>query len=107
LTLATAATAAAADCEQLATLPEVCRVTDTIRPVAGSQIGFELWLPKQGWNGRLVMLGNGGYSSTLPLPQMTARAQAGYAVVATDTGHSGDSPDFAAGRPEAIVDWGY
>jgi feruloyl esterase len=62
---------------------------------------------QQGWNGRLSMLGNGGYSSALPLPQMTAQLQAGYAVVATDTGHSGDSPDFALGRPEAIVDWGH
>src|SRR5690242_14652358 len=89
-----------------ATMPEVCRVSGTIRPVAGSQIGFELWLPVEGWNGRLTMLGNAGYSSALPLQQMIVRTYSGYAAVATDTGHSGEDPDFAAGRPEAIVDWG-
>jgi feruloyl esterase len=83
-----------------------CRVKGVIRPVKGSRIGFELWLPRAGWNGRLLMLGNGGYSSALPLAAMTKELAAGYAVVATDTGHAGDDPSFARGRPEAIVDWG-
>jgi feruloyl esterase len=38
---------------------------------------------------------------------MGAQLRGGYAVVATDTGHSGDSPEFAIGHPESIVDWGH
>jgi feruloyl esterase len=36
---------------------------------------------------------------------MAAQLRRGYAVVATDTGHSGDDPDFAVDHPQAIVDW--
>ena len=84
-----------------------CRVVGTSQPASGSHIGFEVWLPKKDWNGRLKMFGNGGYSSTLPYPEMAAHVKEGYAVVGTDTGHTGDSPEFARNNPEAIIDWGY
>ena len=35
-----------------ADLPEFCRVQGEAQPTADSQIGFELWLPVSGWNGR-------------------------------------------------------
>lgn len=89
-------------------LPGYCRATGVLQPVAGSRIGFELWLPERArWTGRFQMLGNGGYSSALPLAQMAAALARGSAVVATDTGHHGDDPDFARGHREAIVDWGW
>jgi feruloyl esterase len=87
-------------------VPAFCRVSGVVRPVAGSRIGFETWLPRSAWNNRLIMLGNGGYSSTLPWHAMSALLDAGYAVVATDTGHTGDGPEFAIGNPQSIVDWG-
>lgn len=87
-------------------LPAFCRVTGTLRPVAGSRIGFQLWLP-QDWNGRFQMLGNGGYSSMLPIDMMAHYLRQGYAVTATDTGHEGDDPDFAVGHPQAIADWSW
>lgn len=89
-------------------LPGFCRVTGTLRPVAGSRIGYELWMPSaDAWTGRFQMVGNGGYSSTLPTAAMADALRRGSAVVATDTGHRGDDPDFARGRPESIVDWGW
>jgi feruloyl esterase len=88
-------------------LPAFCRVEGVIQPVPGSRIGFQLWLPQSGWNGRLLMVGNGGYSSAMAFPEMATRLRQGWATVATDTGHTGDDPDFAAGRPESIVDWGH
>ena len=84
-----------------------CRVAGHAQPASGSRIGFEIWLPKQGWNGRLKMFGNGGYSSAMPFAEMAAHVKLGYAVVGTDTGHIGDAPDFARNNPEAIIDWGY
>jgi feruloyl esterase len=88
--------------------PAFCRVTGTLRPVPASRIGFELHLPAPGaWTGRFQMLGNGGYSSVLPLEAMATALAHGSAVAATDTGHDGDDPDFARARPQAIVDWGW
>lgn len=85
-----------------------CRIHGILRPQVGSRIGFELWLPERHkWNGRFQMLGNGGYSSALPLEAMRQALARGNAVAATDTGHEGEDPDFAIGRPQAIVDWGW
>ena len=85
-----------------------CRIEGVLRPVAGSRIGYRLWLPEsERWTGRLQMLGNGGYSSDMPLAAMEAALARGNAVVATDTGHNGDDPAFARDAPQAIVDWGW
>lgn len=88
-------------------LPEICRVTGTTSPVEGSQIGFEVWLPADGWNGRLRMFGNGGYSSSMAFDRVSQAVAQGYAATVTNTGHQGDDPDFALGRPESIDDWGH
>lgn len=86
----------------------LCRVEGVVTPVPGSRVGFTLFLPvKDGWNGRLKMFGNGGYSSDMPIEALEMLAGQGYATVATDTGHRGDDPDFAVGYPEALTDWAY
>ena len=87
-------------------LPTFCRVHGVISPAPDSRIGFELWLPRLGWNHKLEMVGNGGYSSDIGWSEMADRLRAGYASVATDTGHTGSDPAFAMGHPESIVDWG-
>lgn len=87
--------------------PGFCRIRGEIAAVPGSRVGFELWLPAQGWNGKFEMIGNGGYSSAIAFPAMARLLEAGYAVAATDTGHQGDDPDFALGHPEALVDWSW
>lgn len=94
--------------EPPATLPPHCRVEGVLQPVAGSRIGYVLLLPlRADWTGRYQMLGNGGYSSRLPMSAMAKALAHGSAAIATDTGHQGEDPDFALGRPEAIVDWGW
>ncbi len=88
-------------------LPAFCRVTGTSSPVPGSKIGFEVWLPLDGWSGRLHMVGNGAYSDRLYYGQVAARLRNGDVGVATDTGHAGGDLKFGAGHPERIVDWGH
>jgi feruloyl esterase len=88
-------------------LPPFCRVQGIATPVEGSRVGFELWLPLDGWTGRLQMIGNGGYGSSIGHRALAEFLRRGDAALATDTGHSGDDPSFAAGHPEAIVDWGH
>ncbi|MEU4232403.1 tannase/feruloyl esterase family alpha/beta hydrolase [Nonomuraea sp. NPDC026600] len=102
---------AAPDGRILPSVPAFCRVHGIAKPVPGSTIGFEVWIPLQGWNQRLLMFGNGGYSSAVDFPSMGGSAlAAGYATVGTDTGHTGDDPDVfvqGAANPEIIVDWGH
>ncbi len=73
----------------------------------GSRIGFELWLPQRGWNGKLEIFGNGRSSSALEYANTAAQLARGYATLGTDTGQTGSEPDFAVGHPEAIADWGH
>jgi feruloyl esterase len=88
-------------------LPGFCRVQGVVAAVPGSRVGFELWLPEGGWNGKIEMVGNGGYSSAMSYKAMGPLLRRGYATVATDTGHTGDDPGFAIDHPETIVDWGH
>lgn len=89
-------------------LPRFCRVRGVATPVAGSEIGFEVWLPEApAWTRRLHMVGNGAYSSNIYYAQMVARIRAGDVAVGTDTGHQGSELTFAVGHPERIVDFAH
>ncbi len=66
-------------------LPAFCRV----KGVVSQHIGFELWLPEQGWNGRLLALGSGGFGGFVNDGQLASMLAKGYAVTANDTGHTG------------------
>ena len=88
-------------------LPAFCRVAATAAPTPDSVIKFEVWLPVEGWNGKLVAVGNGGFSGAIFYFAMAEPLMRGYAVVGTDTGHEGDQADasFAVGHPEKLVDF--
>ena len=90
-----------------ADLPAFCRVIATLTPTTDSDIKTEVWLPATGWNGKFLAVGNGGWAGTIPYPAIAAGLRANYAVAGTDTGHTGNNADFAAGHPEKIVDLAY
>jgi feruloyl esterase len=88
--------------------PAFCRVMAVARPVAGSEIHLEVWLPAAGaWNGKLLGTGNGGYSGALGYADMESALRKGYAAAGSDTGHEGGDLKFALGHPEKIDDWGW
>lgn len=88
------------------TVPAFCRVTAIGTPTPDSRIGFEVWLPAAAaWNGKLLGVGNGGYSSVLDYKAMADGLGAGYATVATDDGHTGEDLQFVVGHPGKIEDW--
>ena len=89
-------------------LPAFCRVAGAISPVRDSDIAFEVWLPIDAWNGKLVAVGNGGYSGEIWFPFMAGPLAAGYVAAGTDTGHQGSAVDasFALKHPEKVVDFG-
>ncbi len=92
-------------------IPQHCRVKLTLKPSSDSNIYSELWLPTDGWNGRLLVVGNGGFAGSIQgYGDMQIALRLGYATAATDTGHNAaDGPNgmFALGHPEKIVDFAY
>jgi feruloyl esterase len=87
----------------------LCRVRGVARPTSRSHITFELWLPRDAWNGRYYQLGNGGFAGYIHFPSLAAEAARGNAAAITDTGHNADGFDarWAAGNPNAVTDYGY
>jgi feruloyl esterase len=88
-------------------LPAHCAVTATLTPSSDSDIKMALWLPTAGWNGKFLMVGNGGWGGSLEYAAMTEPLRLGYAVASTDTGHEGTRGTFAAGHPEKLTDFAY
>jgi feruloyl esterase len=87
-------------------VPALCQIVGFAAPTADSEINFELWIPSAGWNGKLLVFGNGGYSSAVGYAEMATHVRNGYAVMGGDTGHTGGDLRFAIGHPEKITDWG-
>jgi Tannase and feruloyl esterase len=90
-------------------LPAFCRVVAEAKPTADSDIKIEVWLPVSGWNGKLQGIGNGGFAGLIDYVQLSTSMSKGYAVTATDTGHTGSPIDaaWAMGHPEKVVDFGH
>jgi hypothetical protein len=86
-----------------------CRVTAKIRPVPGSELTAEVWLPNR-WNGKFVGVGGGGFSGGLDAAFLLLWGPLGkgYAGMATDVGHeSTDSAKFAHESRQQYVDYAY
>lgn len=85
-----------------------CKVSITNTFVPDSEVHSEVWLPAPDkWNGKLLGLGNGGYSSRMDFRAMRAALARGYAVTDSDTGHTGGDLKFGVGHPAKIDDWAY
>ncbi len=88
-------------------LPSFCRVAATIKPTSDSEIKMEVWLPLAGWNGRLQVVGNGGWVGSISYSAMAKALAGGYATASTNTGHDGDRASFAPGHPEKLIDFAW
>ena len=88
------------------TVPALCQIVGFASPSADSRINFELWVPASEWNGKLLVFGNGGYSSALGYGEMLGAIRNGYAAMGGDTGHTGGDLRFAIDHPERVTDWG-
>lgn len=89
------------------TLPAFCRISLTMTPSKDSSIKAELWLPSNGWNQKLVAVGNGGWVGTISYERMKGPLGLNYAVASTDTGHEDPGAGFAIGHPEKVIDWAH
>src|ERR1700739_2027097 len=90
-------------------LPAFCRIVVQAKPSADSNIGIEVWMPVDVWNGKLEGIGNGGFAGIIDDVGLGAAVAKGYAAVATDAGHTGSPADasWALGHPEKVIDFGH
>lgn len=86
-----------------ATVPAFCRVAGFVRP----EVNFETWLPAN-WNGKFLMVGNGGLAGTISFAAMVVPLSRGYATASTDTGHAADTDGhWALGHMERVIDFAH
>jgi feruloyl esterase len=83
-----------------------CRVALTLKPAPLSDIKAEVWLPASGWNGKLLVVGNGGFAGTISYAAMANALATGYATASTDTGHSGPASNTFA-TEDALIDFAH
>jgi feruloyl esterase len=83
-----------------------CRVAATLKPTPRSDIKMEVWLPENGWNGKLEVVGNGAFAGTVSYPAMATALAAGYAAASTDTGHTGPSSNTFVNQ-DVLVDFAH
>ena len=90
-------------------LPPFCRVAGVLRPTSDSAIHFEVWLPAQNWNGRLLGAGNGGFAGSIGYDELSAYLKRNFAVAGSDAGHQGNATDatWAYQHPEKVKDFGW
>ena len=90
-------------------LPAFCRVAGEFHPTSDSRIRFEVWLPEQAWNGRLLGTGNGGFAGSIGYGQMGRYLERGFAVSGSDAGHQAEGTDasWAWQHPEKVKDFGW
>ncbi len=90
-------------------LPAFCRVVGVMRPSDDSEIRFEVWMPAEGWTGRYLGVGNGGFAGEIWYSQFASYLKRGFAVAGSDAGHQAENTDasWAFGHPEKIKDFGW
>jgi feruloyl esterase len=91
-------------------VPARCEVRGISRPSSDSEIGFEVWLPLDGWNGKYQQKGNAGFAGAVNRSGLVDPLRRGYAVASTDDGHDATKTPqgtFAVGHPEKVIDFGY
>src|SRR5262245_52066693 len=52
-------------------LPSFCRLAATLKPSPVSDVKIEVWLPTNGWNGKLEGVGNGGLGGVISYTNLT------------------------------------
>jgi feruloyl esterase len=92
-------------------VPPYCRVMMILTPSSDSKIEAAVFLPAENWNGKLQVVGNGGWAGTVSYPAMADALREGYATASNDTGHRaadvGGGGMFALGHPEKITDFAW
>ncbi|KAI2794222.1 putative feruloyl esterase B-1 [Penicillium oxalicum] len=85
---------------------DFCRVSLNVTTSPKSQIYMEAWLPSN-YSGRFLSTGNGGIGGCLQYSDMFYTTQYGFATVATNNGHFGDTGVSFYRNNETVADYAY
>lgn len=92
-------------------VPESCRLVGVAKPVPGSNINFEVWLPTSNWNQKFLSAFEGGLAGYINYPSVLQSLARGYATAGTDIGHvdpaGGTGGDWIVDHPERVTDFGH
>lgn len=95
-------------------LPPSCQVTAQMTPTSDSTINVTVWMPTEGYNGRYLGTGNGGYAGSYFQSELAQGINNGFATANTDMGTSGGVPptdgisaDGLVGHPQKWIDFGW
>ena len=88
--------------------PSFCEVTAVVSPAKGSSIGVVFRLP-DGWNGKMLGLGGGGWAGNVRIEAAEPGLAKGYATMQTDGGHASESvwDTSWVANPQSISDFAY
>src|SRR5260370_20337503 len=70
---------------QPAPVPAYCRILLTLTPSSDSHIEAGVFLPVEDWNGKLQVVGNGGWAGSIRYPLIAAALRDHYAPASNDT----------------------
>ena len=86
-------------------MPAHCRIQGYVTP----SVGIEVRLPVEGWNGKFIKRGCGGYCGAIYADSCNNHVKDGYACVASDMGHRSTGADakWAYNNPYTEIDFGY
>lgn len=86
---------------------DFCNATVTYtHPGWNDTINVSLWLPLEGWNGRLLGVGGGGFAASFGYVYQTAAVDKGFVAVATDSGHASGQAAATNPSPWAVKSTG-
>ena len=82
-----------------------CRIEGYVTP----NVGIEVRLPAENWNGKFIKRGCGGYCGSINGDSCDSHIKNGYACVVSDMGHksTGGDAKWAYNNPYTEVDFGY
>ncbi|KAL5505046.1 hypothetical protein ACEPAH_7709 [Sanghuangporus vaninii] len=82
----------------------LCRIQYVVNTSNISAITGEAWLPDD-WNQRFVALGNGGLNGCIDYANLNVGSSKGFAAIASNNGHDGDTGKFFANNTEVLADF--
>ncbi|GAA0304533.1 tannase/feruloyl esterase family alpha/beta hydrolase [Sphingomonas oligophenolica] len=87
--------------------PAYCETEGYVAP----QVGILMWLPAEGWNGKFLQVGCGGFCGSLAwIGACEEPLKKGYACITTDMGHrakEAEGVEWAYNNPQAVMDFAY
>ncbi|RVD89048.1 uncharacterized protein DFL_000071 [Arthrobotrys flagrans] len=89
------------------TLADMCRLRLKVKTSSTSELEMEAWMPLDWKKKRYLVLGNGGLGGCIAYPDMGFTTWLGFATIAHNNGHLGDTGEPFLNNPGVVEDFAY